>query len=350
MRAYLATRKGLIVLKPKGSGWDVEKTHFDGVKVTYVVDDPHKKWIWVGVNHGHWGPKLHISKNNGKSFEELITPKFPEGSKDSIKEYWAWARDKKGRVYIGTDPANLFYSDDNGKNWMMNEGFNQVDGRERWFGGGTDGTALHSILINPENENHLIIAISVGGCLESKDRGTTWSYINDGLQADFMPDKDDPVVQDPHLVQMSKSSSNILWQQNHCGIFKSDNYGKNWQNLSKAKGIKSAFGWAILVDEANPNIAYTIPALSDETRVPTQKKLVVQKTTNGGKRWKTLSKGLPQKYCYDIIYRHAFAKTKKQLIFGSTTGHVYFSKNSGDSWKQLTYQLAPIYAVELSSN
>lgn len=347
MKAYLATRKGLIVLKPKASGWDVEKAHFDGVKVTYVKSDADRGWIWAGVNHGHWGPKLHVSKNKGKTFEELVPPKYPEGSKLSIKEYWAWARDSKGRVYVGTDPADLFFSDDEGKTWTLNQSFFKVEGKERWFGAGTDGTALHSILINPGNDSHIIAAVSVGGVLESKDRGQSWKYINKGLQADFMPDKEDPVVQDPHLVEMSASSPNVLWQQNHCGIFKSDNSGELWQNLSKAKGLKSPFGWAVVVDEKNPDIAYTLPALSDETRVPVQKKLVVQKTTNGGKTWKTLTKGLPQKYCYDIVYRHAFKKSDKQLLFGSTTGHVYFSKNSGDSWKQLSYQLPPIYAVEL---
>ncbi len=347
MKAYLATRKGLIVLKQKSTGWDVEKAHFDGVKVTYVCSDLAKGWIWAGVNHGHWGPKLHVSKNQGKTFEELVPPKYPEGSKLSIKEYWAWARDSKGRIYVGTDPADLFYSDDEGKSWNLNKSFSKMEGKDRWFGAGTDGTALHSILVHPKNDNHLIAAVSVGGVLESKDRGQSWKYINTGLQADFMPDKDDPVVQDPHLVEMSPSNPNILWQQNHCGIFKSDNSGEKWQNLSKAKGLKSPFGWAVVVDKKNPDIAYTLPALSDETRVPVQKKLVVQKTTNGGKTWKALTKGLPQKYCYDIVYRHAFKKSEKQLLFGSTTGHVYFSKNSGDSWKRLSYQLAPIYAVEL---
>src|SRR4051812_35258816 len=112
MRAALATRKGLIILKPKTSGWDIERVHFDGVKATYVAFDKSKGWIWAGVNHGHWGPKLHVSKNKGKTFEELGTPKFPEGQKDSLKEFWAVTRDTKGRIYLGTDPAALFHSDD----------------------------------------------------------------------------------------------------------------------------------------------------------------------------------------------------------------------------------------------
>lgn len=347
MKAVLATRKGVIVLKQTVAGWDVERSHFEGVKASYVAYDPQKKWIWAGLNHGHWGPKLHVSKNNGKTFEELPAPKFPESYKEKLKEIWAFNRDKRGRIYIGTDPAALFYSDDDGNTWHLNEGFWKVEGRDKWFGGGTDGTCLHSIMVHPENDDHLIGAVSVGGVLESKNRGKSWQYINKGLRADFMPDPADLIVQDPHLVEMSPSDPKVLWQQNHCGIFKSENGGELWQDLSKSKGLKSAFGWAVAVDEKNPKIAYTVPALSDEIRVPSQKKLVVQKTTNGGKTWKTISKGLPQKYCYDIVYRHALTKKDKHLLFGSTTGHVYFSKNHGEAWKQLKYQLPPIYAVQM---
>ena len=349
MKTFVATRKGLIVLKPNSSGWDVERTHFDGVRATYVAIDEAKKWVWVGLNHGHWGPKLHISKNKGKTFEEIEIPKFPEGSKEKLVEFWAFARDSKGRIYLGTDPANIFHSDDDGKTWNLNEGFNKVEGRDKWFGGGTDGSCLHSISIDPRDDNRIIVGISVGGVIETKDRGKTWKYCNSGLKATFMPDPNDPIVQDPHLVERAKSNPDILWQQNHCGIFKSENGGSQWQDLSKAKGLKSAFGWAVVVDEKDANVAYTIPALSDETRIPVQRKLFVQKTKDGGKSWKILSKGLPQKHCYDIILRHAFSKHQKQMIFGSSTGHIYFSKNAGDSWKQLKYQLAPIYSLKMMS-
>jgi photosystem II stability/assembly factor-like uncharacterized protein len=349
MKAALATRKGLIILKPKGTGWDIEKAHFDGVKVTYVAIDSHSGAVWAGVNHGHWGPKLHVSTDKGKTFKELGAPAFPQVGehKETLKEFWAFASDSKGRVYVGTDPAALFHSDDQGKTWMLNKSLDKVEGKDRWFGAGTDGTALHSILINPQDDKHIVVGVSVGGVLESRDRGQSWKYINAGLKAYFMPDQDDPVVQDPHLVEMAPTNPQVLWQQNHCGIFMSENSGREWKDLSKSKGVQSPFGWAVVVDEKDAKTAYTIPALSDETRVPVKKKLIVQKTTDGGKSWKVLNKGLPQKYCYDIVYRHAFSKKSKNMIFGSTTGHVYFSNNQGAQWKQLKYQLAPIYALKL---
>ncbi|MGZ3651001.1 MAG: WD40/YVTN/BNR-like repeat-containing protein [Bdellovibrionota bacterium] len=348
MKAFLASRKGLFVYKLAGSTWKLEKHHFDGVRTSYVSYNPAKKQVWLGMAHGHWGPKVHMSKDKGKTFQELPTPKVPTDDKaKSLTDIWAFAFDKTGRVYVGTSPAEIFHSDDNGQTWVHNEALHTMQGREKWFAGASGGHCVHSILVHPENPDHIVIGISVGGVLESTNRGKSWEYRNDGMQAYFMPDPNDPVVQDPHLVARAPSDPQILWQQNHCGIFKSENGGKSWSDLSKAKGLKTPFGWGVVIDDKDANVAYTVPAQSDETRVPYQKKLIVQKTVNGGKSWSVLTNGLPQKNCFDIVYRHAFSGAGKRLLFGTTTGHVFFSHNEGKKWGQIKDYLPPIYGVKL---
>lgn len=347
MRALVGTRKGLLLLEQKGSSWKLAKSHFDGVKCSYAVWDPAKKMVWAGLNHGHWGPKLHVSRNKGKSFEEITAPKFPEGSKDSLKDFWALARDQRGRVWLGVEPASLFYSDNDGQSWTLCQGLENVSGKDKWFGGGTDGTCLHSLMVDPTNDDHLLIGISCAGVLQTFDRGATWTYTNKGMLAEFLPDPTSDIGQDPHKVVMSPSNPNVLWQQNHCGLYKSEDMGQSWINLSKARGVKTAFGWDIVVDEEDARVAYTVPAQSDETRIPFKKKLFVQMTKDGGRSWKVLDKGLPKGICYDIVYRHAFALKGKQLMFGSTTGNLYFSGNRGSSWKQFDAHLPPIYSVRL---
>ena len=350
MQALLSTRKGLIILKKSGAGWKIQKSHFDGVKVSYAAYEPFHKQIWVGMNHGHWGPKLHVSRDKGKTFTEVPAPKFPEAKNkekaEALKDFWALASDSKGRIYLGVEPAALFHSDDQGKTWTFCDGLANAKGKDKWFSGGTDGSCVHSLMIDPDDDKHILIGISVAGCLETYDGGKHWEYINKGMQANFLPEPEAEVGQDPHMVVMAPSDPKTLWQQNHCGIFKSQDMGRNWTNLSKAKGLKASFGWGIAVDEKDPNIAYTVPATSDETRVPVGKRLFVQATKDGGKSWKVLSKGLPKCVSYDIVYRHALALKDKNLMFGSTTGNLYFSSNKGGSWKRLDANLPPIYAVK----
>ena len=347
MRALVGTRKGLLVFEQKNSTWALTRAHFDGVKCNYAVHDPKHKKVWAGVNHGHWGPKLHFSTDNGKTFKELDPPKFPEGGKDTLKDFWALQSDRKGRIWLGVEPAALFYSDDEGTRWNLCEGLYRVPGKDKWFGAATDAHCLHSLMIDPADDQHILVGISVAGMLETRNGGATWKYINKGMKADFLPDPDNEVGQDPHMTVMAPSDPNVLWQQNHCGLFKSEDMGQSWADLSKAKGVKSAFGWGIVVDEEDAKTAYTVPAASDVNRTPFKKRLFVQKTRDGGRSWKTLDKGLPKETCYDIVYRHALALQESQLMFGSTTGNLYFSRNDGESWKELGLHLPPIYSVKL---
>src|SRR5690606_8057921 len=93
-------------------------------------------------------------------------------------------------------------------------------------------------------------------------------------------------------------------QQNHCGIFRTSNGGESWQEISDPEGT-ARFGFAIAADPGNPDRAWVVPAISDEMRVAVDRKLCVCRTDDGGKSWLTFRNGLPQQYCYDLVFRHA---------------------------------------------
>jgi len=345
MKAVLGTRKGILIFNDHSNDWNLEKIHFNGVNSPYAVFDHNSGKIWAGLNHGHWGPKVHSSVDDGITFKEHPVPKFPK--EGALKEIWNVVSDSQGRLYLGSAPAALFWSDDQGESWQINENFEKIQGKDQWFGGGTESTCLHSILIDPRDENHLSVGISCAGYIHSFDRGETWSYSNTGMKAYFLPDPDADIGQDPHLVVRAPSDPDVLWQQNHCGIFRSTDNGKTWDDLSQAKGLFSSFGWGVVVDELDPLVAYTVPALSDESRILKDGRLVVQKTTDGGESWQLKTGDLPQENCWDIVYRHALALKGANLMFGTTTGNLYSSNDGGESWRLISSHLPPIYSVSL---
>jgi hypothetical protein len=57
--------------------------------------------------------------------------------------------------------------------------------------------------------------------------------------------------------------------------------------------------------------------------------------------------GLPQKNCYDLVYRHALDLHADgvTLAFGSTTGGLWISENGGRRWQQIDARLPPVYVV-----
>jgi photosystem II stability/assembly factor-like uncharacterized protein len=361
LKLLLGTAKGLIVFEKLMNDWQVADVHFTGFPVSMVFVDTRSQTWWAGVPHRHWGQKLHRSTDGGKSWQQVATPRFPtdiplkNGKPASLKLIWCMAEagaDKPNELWLGTEPGGLFHSKNNGDTWQLVESlWQQRVASDLWFGAGKDEPFIHSIVVNALNSNHLYIAVSCAGVYESKDGGVTWQPRNIGLKATYLPNPDAEIGHDPHLLlaceqdpSVYSTSEGVLWQQNHCGIFRSVNGGKNWTDVSDKNGIAN-YGFALAIDPKNSNRAWVIPALSDEMRVPHDLALCVCRTDDGGQTWQQLREGLPQNYCFDIVFRHAFARQNQTLAFGTTTGNLFLSENEGDSWRCLSSHLPRIDAV-----
>ncbi len=351
----IGTRKGLITYKlSQGSKWKYHDTQFLGIPVTIATIDKNTGYWWALLDHGHWGCKVHRSKD-GKNWEELEAPKYPEGEeiKDGVpastKLLWAFSnggQDRPGTVYVGTEPGGLFKSTDNGDNFELVKGlWDHPSRKEQWFGGGRDHPGIHSILVDPTNSDHVYIGISCAGVFETWDGGDSWHPMNKGLKADFLPDPDSEIGQDPHLVDWCKTNPKVMWQQNHCGIFRTIDGGQSWSDITEKDGIAN-FGFAVAAHETNPDVAWVVPGVSDVMRVAIDQSLCISRTDDGGKSWKHFRKGLPQATAFDITYRHALALTGETLVFGTTTGNLYLSENEGESWSTLSNNLPMVHSVE----
>jgi photosystem II stability/assembly factor-like uncharacterized protein len=351
----LGTRKGLLITDLNG---DVCREFHLGVPVSYAAVDPRNGTWWAAVDHGHWGQKLHRSKDGGHTWEEVPAPKYPEGEeiapgKPAVLSY-IWiitpgGADEPNRIYIGTEPGGLFISDDDGDSFQLCESlWNHPSRKEHWFGGGRDHPGLCSILVDPRNSQHIQVGISVGGVFETFDGGETWEPRNKGLIACYLPNPHAEVGHDPHFVVSSPANPDVLWQQNHCGVFRSVDGGYNWTDVSQPDG-PVRFGFAIAADEKNPDVAWVVPAISDEIRLAVDKALCVSRTDNGGKTWTAFRTGLPQQNCYDVTFRHALDLRGDRLAFGTTTGSVYLSNDRGESWRCLGHDFPPVYSVRFAS-
>lgn len=348
----LGTHKGLLLLDSESG--QLMREFYAGVPVSYAFHDKRTNVIWAGVDHGHWGRKLHFSLDMGKTWEETAAPKYPEGleiepGKPAMCSYlWViepGGADEPERLYIGTEPGGLFKSDNGGETFELVETlWNHPSRPDNWFGGGRDFAGLCSIIVDPRDSKHITIGISVGGVYETTDGGETWQGRNKGLFANYLPEPEQEYGHDPHFVIASPSNPNVLWQQNHCGVFRSTDCGQQWINISQPNGPVN-FGFTIAVDEKDENVAWVVPAVSDEMRIAVDRALCVSRTDDGGKTWTAFRNGLPQQNCYDLVFRHALDIQGDTLVFGTTNGNVYISKDRGESWHCLGDSFPPVYSV-----
>ena len=347
----IGTSKGLVVYKRKHKEWRSDGAAFLGSPVSVAWADGRSGTWWVALAHRHWGQKMHRSDDGGKSWEEVAAPHYPDdarlknGKPATLRKVWTMAHagaDRPGELYLGTEPGGLFHSRDNGDSWQLVEAlWDHPSRHEEWFGAGRDHPFIHSIVVDPRDSDHLYIAVSCAGVFETTDGGSTWVARNRGLIAAYLPNPEAEIGHDPHMMFACRRDPDVLWQQNHCGIFRSVNAGESWENIS-GKGGFPDYGFALAIDEDDPLRAWVIPAVSDEVRVAVDQALCVCRTEDGGKSWQALRKGLPQEDCFDIVFRHSFDRDGSRLAFGTTTGNLYLSEDSGDSWITLNNNLPRI--------
>jgi len=353
----LGTRKGLFVLETHAGSWRVARIGHLGIPVAYAFVHPVTGVLWASLDHGHWGQKLARSSDLGASWEEVDTPKYPEGEeiKDGVpatlRYQWVLApggMSQPDRLFVGTEPGGLFRSDDGGETFELVRGlWDHPSRREQWMGGGRDHAGIHSVVVDPRDPEHILVGISVAGVFESRDGGATWAPRNRGLKATYLPDPDVEVGHDPHLLVACPAVPDVLWQQNHCGIFRSEDGGASWTDVSEAEGPAS-FGFAVAVHESRPDTAWVVPAIGDEVRVAHAERLQVCRTEDGGRTWIALTHGLPEEPAYDVVFRHALDVDGDRMAFGSTTGNVYLSDDGGDHFECVGHHFPPVYSVRFA--
>jgi hypothetical protein len=360
-RLLVSTRKGLFTVSRDDGRWTIDCVDFLGDNVTLTLSDARDGTRYAALDHGHFGVKLHRSSGDG--WEEIAAPVYPEkpaGYEEqdmwgrplawSTARIWALAAggaDEPGVVWCGTLPGGLFRSADRGASWQMARALWDHPKRKQWMGGGADLPGIHSIIVDPNDSRRVFIAVSTGGIWLTEDGGETWSQRGEGMRADHVPPEltHDPIAQDVHCLVQCPAATRRMWVQHHNGIFVSSDEGRSFTEITNVE--PSVFGFAVVVHPRDPDTAWFVPEIKDEKRIPRDGKLVVTRTRDGGKSFEVLSRGLPQRHAYDVVYRHALAldATGERLAFGSTTGGLWVSEDQGDSWREVTHTLPPVYAV-----
>ncbi len=352
------TRKGLIQLRRGDDGWRVRSAHFEGIPVTYAARVGGT--LWAALDHGHWGPKLQRSADGGATWSEVAAPRLPEGPRlheggpeAALRTIWTIAGGgRPGRLYLGTVPGALFRSEDGGESFQLVEGLWNHPSRSdpaKWFGGGMNEPGIHSILVDPRDPRRVLVGVSCAGVFETDDDGSAWRVRNRGLRADFLPEPESEYGHDPHCIARCAADPDVIWMQNHCGLFRSTDGAASWSELHDAEG-PGGFGFAVAADPNDPERAWVVPALSDERRMAVGGALCVSTTGDGGRSWRALRRGLPQRDCYDIVYRHALDLSGECLAFGTTTGNLFVSEDRGESWSCAALFLPPIYSLRFDED
>ncbi len=198
-------------------------------------------------------------------------------------------------LLLGTTNSWLYESTDEGANWHRLAKL-----------GTDDGLVLDSIVVNSADPATIYVGAwknsDEGGLWVSHDRGHSWSE-----PAQF---KGQPI----HALAQAPSDPHILYAGTLEGVFRSDDSGATWAQISPPGSHEIHEIESLAVDPGNADVVY-----AGTWHLP-------WKTTDGGKTWHNIKQGLiVDSDVFSIIVDPEHA----HIVYLSACSGIYKSENAG---------------------
>ncbi|MGZ9236099.1 MAG: WD40/YVTN/BNR-like repeat-containing protein, partial [Anaerolineales bacterium] len=266
-KLVLATKKGIVFCEKVGNDWTEASSGLTAQDVTSVT--AHEGVILAGTTNG-----IFRSDDAGQTWKEA-----GDGLTDRHVRWMVFHPDVSNLVLAGTEPANIFRSQDNGDSWRACPEVAQLRDQFRWSlpyspeAGCVRGFAFHG--------SRVYAAVEVGGVLISEDTGETWRLAEGSDGKPNLAGPPEPFVYpDVHSLEVHPASRDFVYAPTGGGFYRSNDGGKTW------KLFYDCYCRAVWVDPQNPEHIILGPADGVDRNGR------IEESRDGGQSWSPASSGL----------------------------------------------------------
>jgi photosystem II stability/assembly factor-like uncharacterized protein len=344
----VGTKKGAFVVESDAarSMWEVRGPLCEGWPIHDLSVDPTSGAILAGGGSPWYGPAVWRSDDLGEKWRHSSEGITYGDDGPKVATIWN-VTGAHGQIWAGVEPAGLFRSSDGGSTWRHVAGLTEHPTRPEWEPG-NGGLILHTIVPHAEDPRRMWVGISAVGTFETQDDGASWQTRNRGVRADFVPGPPPEFGQCVHKLVAAAGRPDQLYQQNHCGVYRSDDGGQSWLEITP--GLPSEFGFPMVAHPRDPSTVWVIPHNgADQGRFMPDAAAAVWRTADEGSSWSRFSDGLPQENAFLTVFREAMAVDRLDPVgvyFGTSGGQLYGSSDEGQSWSIVADNLPSIWSVE----
>ena len=344
----VGTKDGLFIFDRGfgGNEWLSRGPFLAGNDISHAIADPRDGAIWVAANGE--APRVYRGDRRGETWRQM----GPDFSCERIWHVEPGRANEPGRLWAGVMPAALHRSDDSGESWTEISSLTEHPSQPEWFGGG-GGLCLHTIILPPDCPGRIYVAISVAGFFVSDDDGASWTPRNSGtfsfaeeFSGSGTPVEQPEVYRCVHKVVLHPTVPKRLFQQNHQGVYRSNDSGMSWESISA--GLPSEFGFPIAIGGGESPPIFVIP--QDPETLRTTGQLAVWRSPDNGATWIEGTEGLP--LGEHNVLREAMTAdvaTPTGVYFGTSAGEMFASTDGGERWTCIAADLPYIRSVKTAT-
>lgn len=179
--------------------------------------------IFAATNEG-----LYRSFDDGQTWNAIKLPK---------RNIWDIFRVSDGRIYVGSHPAHLFYSETDGETWIELDSLRRQTTVDMWTSAYHEAAQVRTIVAHPEAPDRLFAGIEAGGLYRSEDRGKTWSKCEIRDESGVVQDDIHRIISitpEQYVVACGRLS---LHDPNHAaaegGLYYTNDAGATWTRLDR---------------------------------------------------------------------------------------------------------------------
>jgi photosystem II stability/assembly factor-like uncharacterized protein len=204
------------------------------------------------------------------------------------------------KLYLGTSDGHVFSSNDQGQHWQL---LSRI-------GTGQDDVVTH-IIVDSRNSNHLYASTWTlysggGGVYRSEDAGRNWHLI--GLQKETV-----------RALAQSPTNPKVFVAGSLTGVYRSKDDGNSWERISPANHEDLRNFDSVAFDPKDENIIY-----AGTYHLP-------WKTTDGGKNWTSIKKGMIDD---SDVMTMIVDPANPSNVHATACSGIYRSLDSGETWKR----------------
>jgi photosystem II stability/assembly factor-like uncharacterized protein len=348
----VGTRKGCFVLESDADrrDWNTRGPYCEAWPIFHAIHDPGSGALYAAAASEWHGAGVWRSTDLGETWE-LSSEGLAYDDNNGLKlSKVAGLTPTNGRLLAGAEAAGVFESRDGGKTWSLLSTLDGLPGRESWNDPDKQPPGhlgIPAILPHPDEPSRFWAVVQGYGIFETTDDFASWTPRNRGLRADW-PLENPEVGYCVHKLVMSPDRDR-LYQQNHCGMHRSDDAGQSWTEITE--GLPSDFGFAAAAHPHDRDTFYVIPLDPGHGRCMPEGHAAVWRTRDAGSTWQRLDRGLPPQDAHLGVLREGLAIDAFDapgLYFGTSTGQVFASVDEGESWSEIASYLPAIASVEVA--
>jgi photosystem II stability/assembly factor-like uncharacterized protein len=238
-------------------------------------------------------------------------------------------------VYAGTEPSNLYRSEDGGTTWQLLPELRRLPSEPRWSFPPRPWTHhVRTIALHPTDPDSLFVGIELGGVMRSIDGGRTWIDHNPEAHSDA------------HQLLTHPLAPERVYEVAGQGIAVSPDRGQNWRRLDD--GLDRHYAWATAADPGDPDLWYASVSRSPYAahgRGDGQAHLLRSR----GNGWEAIDRWGDEASLRRMPYALATLPGQPgRLLVGLRGGSMLLGEDAGETWTRLEPALRDVIALAVA--